>query len=50
MGRTPWRTAPKMLKKSPSSHIMMKTTERPSAELRFQFSMICGEKTTVGEG
>lgn len=36
-----------MLKKSPSSHIAMKTTDSPSAELRFQFSSICGEKTTT---
>jgi hypothetical protein len=38
-----------MLKKSPRSHITMKTTDRPSAELLFQFSMICGEKTTVAQ-
>jgi len=35
-----------MLKKSPRSHTTMKTTDRPSAEPLFQFSMIWGEKTT----
>jgi hypothetical protein len=36
-----------MLKKSPRSHITMKTTDRPSAELLLQFSIIWGEKTTA---
>jgi hypothetical protein len=48
VGKTPCRTAPKILKKSPASHITMNTTDRPSAELLLQFSIICGEKTTVG--
>jgi hypothetical protein len=47
VGRTPCITAPKMLKKSPRSHITMKTTDRPSAELLLQFSIIWGEKTTA---
>ena len=32
---------------SPMSHIKMKTTLKPSAELRRKFSIICGEKTTT---
>lgn len=47
VGSTPWSTAPRMLKTSPASQMMMNSTERPSAELRLKFSMICGENTTI---
>lgn len=47
MGSTPCRTAPRMLKMSPKSQIMMKAMERPSVEERRVFSIICGEKTTT---
>ena len=47
VGRTPCRTAPRMLKTSPRSQTMMKTMERPSAEERRMFSIIWGEKTTT---
>jgi hypothetical protein len=47
VGRTPWRTAPRMLKTSPASQTMMNWRERPSAAPRRKFSMICGLKTTT---
>lgn len=47
VGRTPWKTAPRMLQTSPASQTMMKKTERPSAEERRKFSRIWGEKTTI---
>lgn len=47
VGRTPWRTAPRMLKTSPTSQTMMNCTERASALLRWKFWMIWGENTTT---
>lgn len=47
MGRTPWNRAPKMLKTSPSSQTMTNCSDRPSADPRRKFSIICGEKTTT---
>lgn len=45
VGKTPWRTAPAMLKTSPISHTMMNWIERASAEADFQFAINCGVKT-----
>lgn len=36
-----------MLKTSPVSQMMMNWMDKPSAEERRKFSMICGEKTTT---
>lgn len=47
MGRTPCRTAPRMLKTSPASQTMTNWRDRPSAALRRKFSMIWGLKTTT---
>ena len=47
MGRTPCRTAPRILKTSPSSQTITNWIERPSALLRRKFSTIWGEKTTT---
>jgi hypothetical protein len=47
VGRTPCRTAPRMLKTSPASQTMTNWRDRPSAALRRKFSMICGLKTTT---
>jgi hypothetical protein len=47
VGSTPCMTAPKMLNTSPANQTMRKRRERPSAEPRWKFSMICGENTTT---
>jgi len=47
VGRMPWRIPPSILKTSPTSQMTMKVIDRPSAEERRKFSMICGEKTTT---
>ena len=47
VGRTPCKIAPRILNTSPSSHTIRNARERPSAEERRKFSMICGEKTTT---
>ena len=39
--------APRMLKMSPRSQMIMKVRESPSADERRKFSIICGEKTTT---
>jgi hypothetical protein len=36
-----------MLKTSPANQTMRNRSDRPSAEPRRKFSMICGEKTTT---
>src|SRR2546429_85743 len=47
VGNTPCNTAPRMLKTSPANQTIRKTRDRPSAEPRTKFSIICGEKTTT---
>jgi hypothetical protein len=47
VGRTPCMTAPRMLNTSPANQTMRNRRERPSAEPRRKFSMICGENTTT---
>jgi hypothetical protein len=47
VGKTPCRTAPRILKTSPTSQTTRKRRERPSADPRRKFSMIWGEKTTT---
>ena len=45
VGKTPWRTAPAILKTSPISHTMTNWIERASAEPDLQFAISCGVKT-----
>jgi hypothetical protein len=40
-------TAPKILKTSPANHTTRNKSDKPSADPRRKFSMICGEKTTT---
>jgi hypothetical protein len=47
VGKTPWKTVPRMLNTSPVSQTLTKSDERPSAEPRRKFSTIWGEKTTT---
>lgn len=47
VGRTPCKTAPRILNTSPASQMIRNSNERPSAEPRRKFSIICGEKTTT---
>jgi hypothetical protein len=47
VGKTPWSTAPRILKTSPASQTTTKRSDRPSADPLRKFSMICGEKTTT---
>lgn len=47
VGKTPCRTAPRMLKMSPASQMMTNCSDNASAELFLKFSIICGEKTTI---